>query len=122
MLGKNQLNIKRKKSKSSKKIQKLIDKNKKDGKKVEVEEKDLKKVLKDINEDYDNELEMLNNQENQIKFLLNLIDVNNQKNIFYILIFSLFLQCQMRNNMKRFLYIFIYFIYFLEFQFYFQLK
>ena len=71
------INIKRKKSKSSKKIQKLIDKNKKDGKKVEVEEKDLKKVLKDINEDYDNELEMLNNQENQIKFLLNLIDVNN---------------------------------------------
>ena len=71
------INVKRKKSKSSKKIQKLIDKNKKDGKKVEVEEKDLKKVLKDINEDYDNELEMLNNQENQIKFLLNLIDVNN---------------------------------------------
>ena len=71
------INIKKKESKSSKKIPKLNDKNKKDEKTVEVEEKDLKKVLKDINEDYDNELEMLNNQENQIKFLLNLIDVNN---------------------------------------------
>ena len=37
----------------------------------------MKKILKDINEDYDNDIEMLNNQENQIKFLLNLIDVNN---------------------------------------------
>ena len=71
------INIKKKESKSSKKIPKLNDKNKKEEKTVEVEEKDLKKVLKDINEDYDNELEMLNNQENQIKFLLNLIDVNN---------------------------------------------
>ena len=68
------INAKKKMSKSTKKIPKL---NKKDEKKVETEEKDLKKVLKDINEDYDNELEMLNNQENQIKFLLNLIDVNN---------------------------------------------
>ena len=37
----------------------------------------MKKILKDINEDYNNDIEMLNNQENQIKFLLNLIDVNN---------------------------------------------
>ena len=29
-----------------------------------------------MNEDYNNDIDMLNNQENQIKFLLNLIDVN----------------------------------------------
>ena len=41
-----------------------------------MDDKELKKILKDINEDYNNDIDMLNNQENQIKFLLNLIDVN----------------------------------------------
>ena len=49
----------------------------KNQKEKEVDEKELKKILKDINEDYNNDIEMLNNQENQIKFLLNLMDVNN---------------------------------------------
>ena len=36
------------------------------------------KVLKEINEDYNNNIEMLNYQENEIKFLLNLIDSNEE--------------------------------------------
>ena len=64
-------------SKSTKKNSNLNDKNKKQDKKITVDEKDLKKILKDMNEDYNNDIEMLTNQENQIKFLLNLIDVNN---------------------------------------------
>ena len=51
-------------------------KNKSEKKNIEMDEKELKKILKDINEDYNNDIDMLNNQENQIKFLLNLIDVN----------------------------------------------
>jgi hypothetical protein len=65
------------KSKSIKKDSNNINNKKKEEKKIEVDEKELKKVLKDINEDYNNDIEMLNNQENQIKFLLNLLDVNN---------------------------------------------
>ena len=69
-------NKKKIKSKSIKKETKSINNND-NNKKKEVDEKEMKKILKDINEDYDNDIEMLNNQENQIKFLLNLIDVNN---------------------------------------------
>lgn len=39
-------------------------------------EKQLKKLLEDINEDYNNDIEILSSQENQIKLLLNLIDLN----------------------------------------------
>ena len=41
-------------------------------------EKELKKILKEINDDYNNDIELLNSQENQIKFLLNLIDLNEE--------------------------------------------
>ena len=37
-------------------------------------EKELKKILKDINEDYNKDIEMLSSQENKIKYLLSLID------------------------------------------------
>ena len=73
----NEKNKKIFKSKSIKKDNNCINNKKKEEKKIEVDEKELKKILKDINEDYNNDIEMLNNQENQIKFLLNLIDVNN---------------------------------------------
>ena len=72
---KNILNKRNIKSKSKKKDSKSI--NSSNNKTKEVDEKEMKKILKDINEDYNNDIEMLNNQENQIKFLLNLIDVNN---------------------------------------------
>ena len=39
-------------------------------------EKELGKILKEMNEDYNNDIEMLNRQEEQIKFMLNLIDLN----------------------------------------------
>ena len=45
-------------------------KNKSEKKNIEMDEKELKKILKDINEDYNNDIDILNNQENQIKFLL----------------------------------------------------
>ena len=41
-------------------------------------EKEIKKILKEINDDYNNDIELLNSQENQIKFLLNLIDLNEE--------------------------------------------
>ena len=53
---------------------KIIDKDK--GEKNNKTE--LNKILKDMNEDYNNEIEMLNNQENQIKLLLNLIDYKDE--------------------------------------------
>ena len=74
--NKNNLN-KKIKSKSIKKDARVSNNNKKEEKKTEIDEKELKKILKDMNEDYNNDIEMLNNQENQIKFLLNLMDVNN---------------------------------------------
>ena len=39
-------------------------------------EKQLKKLVEDINEDYNKDIEILSSQENQIKLLLNLIDLN----------------------------------------------
>ena len=74
--NKNNLN-KKIKSKSIKKDARVSNNNKKEEKKTEIDEKELKKILKDMNEDYNNDIEMLNNQENQIKFLLNLMDVKN---------------------------------------------
>lgn len=74
--NKNNLN-KKIKSKSIKKDARVSNNNKKEEKKTEIDEKELKKILKDMNEDYNNDIEMLNNQENQIKFLLNLMNVNN---------------------------------------------
>lgn len=77
---KNENNIDNKKkrlSKSSKKNNNIYENNKKQDKKITVNEKDLKKILKDMNKDYNDDIEMLTNQENQIKFLLNLIDINN---------------------------------------------
>ena len=53
---------------------KCLGKDNKDNNKYK--EKELREVLKEINDDYENNIEMLNNQENQIKFLLNLIDLN----------------------------------------------
>ena len=70
-------NKKKRLSKSSKKNNNIYEKNKKQDKKITVNEKDLKKILKDMNKDYNDDIEMLTNQENQIKFLLNLIDINN---------------------------------------------
>ena len=74
--NKNNLN-KKIKSKSIKKDARVSNNNKKEEKKTEIDEKELKKILKDMNEDYNNDIEMLNNQENQIKFLLNLMNLNN---------------------------------------------
>ena len=39
-------------------------------------DKEMAKILKEMNEDYNNDIEMLKTQEEQIKFLLNLIDLN----------------------------------------------
>ncbi len=39
-------------------------------------EKEITKILKEMNDDYNNELEMLKTQEEQIKLMLNLIDLN----------------------------------------------
>ena len=36
----------------------------------------LTKLVEDINEDYNKDIEILSSQENQIKLLLNLIDLN----------------------------------------------
>ena len=41
---------------------------------IDNKEKELKKILKDINEDYNKDIEMLSSQENKIKYLLSLID------------------------------------------------
>ena len=41
---------------------------------IDNKEKELKKILKDINEDYNIDIELLSNQENKIKYLLSLID------------------------------------------------
>ena len=71
------LDIKGIKSENSRKGSSSGDNNKKEECKKDYDEKELKKILKDMNEDYNNDIEMLNNQENQIKFLLNLIDINN---------------------------------------------
>ena len=67
--NKNNLNVKTEKS--------IINVNKKIMEKDKGEKNnktELNKILKDMNEDYNNEIEMLNSQENQIKLLLNLID------------------------------------------------
>ena len=39
-------------------------------------EKEMVKILKEMNEDYNNDIEMLKTQEEQIKFLLNIINLN----------------------------------------------
>ena len=39
-------------------------------------EKEINKILREMNDDYNNELEMLKTQEEQIKLMLNLIDLN----------------------------------------------
>ena len=41
---------------------------------IDNKEKELKRILKDINEDYNKDIEMLSSQENKIKYLLSLID------------------------------------------------
>ena len=67
--NKNNLNVKNVKS--------IINVNKKIIEKDKGEKNnktELNKILKDMNEDYNNEIEMLNSQENQIKLLLKLID------------------------------------------------
>ena len=48
---------------------KLVQKNKE-------KEKELTKILKEMNEDYNNDIEMLKTQEEQIKLILSLIDLN----------------------------------------------
>ena len=64
------------------KIKNTINVNKKNldkGIKTEIYNKnEIIKVLKEINEDYNNNIEMLNYQENEIKFLLKLIDSNEE--------------------------------------------
>ena len=46
--------------------------------KIRSNQKELIKLFQDINEDYNNDIDILNNQENQIKFLLNLIDLKDK--------------------------------------------
>ena len=56
--------------------------NSKDNLKVEKKdkekEKEFAKILKEMNEDYNHDIEMLQNQEEQIKLMLSLIDLNDE--------------------------------------------
>ena len=53
------------------------EKQKFDKMKNEKDKNELARILKEMNEDYNNELEMLKTQEDQVKLMLNLIDLNN---------------------------------------------
>ena len=52
------------------------DKSKPEQKTIEKDKELLSKILKEMNEDYNNDIEMLKTQEEQIKLMLNLIDLN----------------------------------------------
>lgn len=43
-------------------------------------EKEIGKLFKEMNEDYNNDIEMLKRQEEQIKLMLSLIDLNDNDN------------------------------------------
>ena len=43
-------------------------------------DKEIGKIFKEMNEDYNNDIEMLKRQEEQIKLMLNLININEGEN------------------------------------------
>ena len=58
----------------------IIEKDFKLEQKNKQKEKELNKILKEMNEDYNNDIEMLKRQEEQIKLMLNLININEGEN------------------------------------------
>ena len=79
----NKLNINKKSPENIRnKIKTSINVNKKiNGKEInkDINKNDLINLFKEINEDYNNNIEMLTFQEEQIKYLLNLIDLNEEE-------------------------------------------
>ena len=74
--NKNMKEIKNKKNINKSKFIANKDKSKLEQKTIGKEKELLSKILKEMNEDYNNDIEMLKTQEEQIKLMLNLIDLN----------------------------------------------